>query len=149
MKKQFVQPTFDNVLVKKDEAVKEIGGIIVPDHSQEKPAEGVIVAIGPKILSSARAISESKILFPADSEAEKRDNWLAEQQTFDLGDKVVFGKYSGIDITLDDGTPNAQTFTKLRQDEIQAVIVSFEVPDEPKESEGVAVEDLAAFAPKE
>ncbi|MEO6093123.1 MAG: co-chaperone GroES [Novosphingobium sp.] len=75
------RPLHDRVLVRRVEAEeKTAGGIIIPDNAKEKPAEGEIVAAG----SGARA-DDGKIT-PLDVQ---------------VGDKVLFGKWSGTEVKLD------------------------------------------------
>ena len=75
------RPLHDRVLVRRvEEVTKTAGGIIIPDTAQEKPSEGVIVAVG----SGVRA--EDGTVTPLDVKAK---------------DKVLFGKWSGTEITLD------------------------------------------------
>ena len=77
-----IQPLGDRVLVKALEQ-KEMkrGGIIIPDSAKEKPQEGLIVAAG-----KGKTTDDGKVL-PMDVKA---------------GDKVLYGKYSGSEIKLDD-----------------------------------------------
>ena len=75
------RPLHDRVLVRRVEAEeKTAGGIIIPDNAKEKPAEGEIVAAG----SGARA-DDGKIT-PLDVQ---------------VGDRVLFGKWSGTEVKLD------------------------------------------------
>lgn len=75
------RPLHDRVLVRRvEEVAKTPGGIIIPDSAQEKPSEGVIVAVG----SGTRA--EDGSVTPLDVKVK---------------DKVLFGKWSGTEITLD------------------------------------------------
>ena len=75
------RPLHDRVLVRRVEAEeKTLGGIIIPDTAQEKPMEGEIVAVGPG------ARGEDGSLQPLDVKA---------------GDRVLFGKWSGTEIKLD------------------------------------------------
>lgn len=116
--KQLVQPCQDRVLVSRIAAVTEIKGIIVPDQNQEKPNEGIIVAIGPCTLTSAledRRTAEDPIL----------THGLYPEQTFDLGDHILFGKYAGTEITVDE-----QVFVLLKPDEVMAKIIT--VPAGPE-----------------
>ena len=74
-------PLHDRVLVRRVESEeKTAGGLIIPDSAKEKPAEGIIVAIG----AGARDDSGARIA-PDVKE----------------GDKILFGKWSGTEITLD------------------------------------------------
>ena len=75
------RPLHDRVLVKRiKQEEKTAGGIIIPDTAQEKPSEGEIVAVG--------------------SGARREDGSIA---TLDVkaGDQVLFGKWSGTEVTVD------------------------------------------------
>ena len=92
-----VKPLQDRILVKRieeKEAVK--GGIIIPDTAKEKPMEGEVVAAGP-----------GKML--EDGKRSKMD--------IKKGDRILFGKYSGTDIRIED-----VEFVIMREDDVLAVI---------------------------
>ena len=75
------KPLHDRVLVKRvqsDEKTK--GGLIIPDTATEKPAEGEIVAVG---------------------EGARKDSGELIAPTVKAGDRVLFGKWSGTEVTLD------------------------------------------------
>lgn len=94
-----ITPLGDRVLVKpaeKEEAKKS--GIIIPDTAKEKPQEGKVVAVG-----KGKVSDEGKIL-PMDVKP---------------GDRVLYGKYSGTEIKLDD-----VDHVILHQDDILAVLGS-------------------------
>ena len=75
------RPLHDRVLVKRvEQDEKTAGGIIIPDTAQEKPMEGKIIAVG----SGVR--SEDGKLTPLDVKK---------------GNRVLFGKYSGTEVTID------------------------------------------------
>ena len=75
------KPLHDRVLVERvEQDEKSAGGIIIPDTAQEKPMEGKVIAIG----SGTR--SEDGKITPLDVKA---------------GDKVLFGKWSGTEVTID------------------------------------------------
>src|SRR6478736_5448188 len=75
------RPLHDRVVVKRIEAeAKSAGGIIIPDTAQEKPSEGEIIAVGPG------GRDEAGKLIPIDLKK---------------GDRVLFGKWSGTEIKLD------------------------------------------------
>ena len=75
------RPLHDRVLVRRvDEDTKTSGGIIIPDSAQEKPSQGIVVAVG----SGTRG-DEGK-LAPLDVKAK---------------DSVLFGKWSGSEVTID------------------------------------------------
>jgi chaperonin GroES len=93
-----VTPLHDRVLVKRleqKEAVK--GGIIIPDTAKEKPQEGEVIAVG-----AGRIEKGSRV--PLDVKA---------------GDRVLFGKYSGAEIKVDD-----EEYLILKEDEILAKLGS-------------------------
>jgi chaperonin GroES len=74
------RPLHDRVLVRRVEAEeKTAGGIIIPDSAKEKPAEGVIVAVG----TGAR--NEAGVVTPLEVKA---------------GDRVLFGKWSGTEVKV-------------------------------------------------
>ena len=89
-----ITPLHDRVLVRRiAEQEKTAGGIIIPDTAKEKPQEGEVVAVG----SGRREKGE---LIPLDVK---------------VGDRILFGKYSGSEIKLDD-----QEYLILREEEILA-----------------------------
>ena len=76
-----LKPLHDRVLVERvEQDVKSAGGIIIPDTVQEKPMEGKVIAVG----SGTRG--EDGKITPLDVKA---------------GDKVLFGKWSGTEVTID------------------------------------------------
>jgi chaperonin GroES len=92
-------PLYDRVLVKRVEEVSVTeGGIFIPETAKEKPYEGVIVATG------TGRINENGILFPLAVSA---------------GDKVLFGKYSGTEIRVDN-----EDLLIMREEEILGVLES-------------------------
>ena len=87
-------PLHDRVIVKRIEEKESVkGGIIIPDSAKEKPMEGEIIAVGP-------GKREKGELYPLDVKP---------------GDRVLFGKYSGTEIKLDD-----EEYLILREEEILA-----------------------------
>ncbi|MEO9636302.1 MAG: co-chaperone GroES [Parasphingorhabdus sp.] len=75
------RPLHDRVLVRRVEAdAKTAGGIIIPDSAQEKPAEGKVVAVGNGL---------------------KDDSGKATALDVKKGDKILFGKWSGTEVTVD------------------------------------------------
>ena len=75
------RPLHDRVVVRRIEAEeKSAGGIIIPDTAKEKPMEGEVVAVGPG------ARDETGKVQPLDVKA---------------GDRVLFGKWSGTEVKLD------------------------------------------------
>ena len=91
-----ITPLHDRVLVRRTEEKETVkGGIIIPDSAKEKPQEGEVVAVG----SGRREKGE---LIPLDVKP---------------GDRILFGKYSGNDIKVDD-----EELLILKEDEILAKI---------------------------
>ena len=77
-----VKPLQDRILVKRvDEKETVKGGIIIPDSAKEKPQEGTVIAVG------AGKLDDNGKSIPLEVKA---------------GDKVLFGKYSGNEIKIDD-----------------------------------------------
>ncbi len=97
MKGTKIRPLHDRVIVKRlpEEQVTK-GGIIIPDSAKEKPVQGEVVAVG-----------TGKLL----------DGGQVRALDLKVGDRVMFGKYSGSEIKVD-GVENLI----LREDEILAVI---------------------------
>ena len=97
MAKTKFRPLHDPVVVRRIEAdTKTAGGIIIPDSAQEKPQQGEIVAVGPG------GRDESGKLIPIDVK---------------VGDKVLFGKWSGTEVKLD-----AQELLIMKESDIMGVV---------------------------
>ncbi len=97
MSKLNIAPLADRVVVKPLEA-QEIskGGIILPDTAKEKPIEGTIVAIG---------------------KGKQSDDGKLIALTVNVGDKVLYGKYSGTEITVD-----GEDYLIMRESDIFAIV---------------------------
>ena len=97
MKKVHIDPLSDRVVVMPEDAEeKTASGIILPDTAQEKPQMGKIVAAGPgKVADSGNVV----------------------KMTVQKGDKVLYGKYSGSEVTLD-GTE----YVIMRESDILAIL---------------------------
>jgi len=92
-----VTPLHDRVLVRRLEEKETVkGGIIIPDTAKEKPQEGEVIAVG------AGRLNDKGERIPLDVKA---------------GDRVLFGKYSGTDIKIED-----EEYMILKEDEILAKI---------------------------
>jgi chaperonin GroES len=93
-----IQPLGDRVVIKPLEAeAKTKGGIVLPDTAKEKPQEGKVVAVG-----------KGKVL----------DNGTVQPPEVKVGDKVLYGKYSGSEITTKDG----EELLIMREEDILAII---------------------------
>jgi chaperonin GroES len=91
-----ITPLHDRVLVRRLEEKETVkGGIIIPDSAKEKPQEGEVIAVG-------NGRREKGELIPLDVKP---------------GDRILFGKYSGNDIKIDD-----EEYMILKEDEILAKI---------------------------
>ena len=92
-----VRPLHDRIIIKRIEEKESIkGGIIIPDSAKEKPQEGLVIAVG-----NGKKTEEGKVI-PLDVKA---------------GDRILFGKYSGTEIKLDN-----QEYLILREDEVLGVL---------------------------
>jgi chaperonin GroES len=92
-----IRPLQDRVIIKRIEEGEQIrGGIIIPDSAREKPQEGEVIAAGA---------------------GKKLDS--GERLALDVkeGDRVLFGKYAGTEVKLDD-----QDYLIMREDDILGVI---------------------------
>jgi len=89
-------PLHDRVLVRRlEEKETAKGGIIIPDTAKEKPHEGEVIAIGSGKMEKGHRV-------PLDVK---------------VGDRILFGKYTGNDIKIDD-----QEYLILREEEILAKV---------------------------
>jgi len=92
-----VKPLHDRILIKRVEEKETVkGGIIIPDSAKEKPQEGTVIAVG------AGKLDDDGKRIPLEVKA---------------GDKVLFGKYSGNEIKIDD-----VEHVILREDDILGII---------------------------
>ena len=91
-----VSPLADRVVVRAMEETEQMrGGLFIPDTAKEKPMQGEVIAVGPgRFEKDKRVPMELKV-----------------------GDKVLYGKYSGTEVTLD-GEP----FLILRESDVLAVV---------------------------
>lgn len=91
-----IRPLHDRVIVKRWEEEKTSpGGIVIPDSATEKPIKGEVVAVG-----------NGKIL----------ENGEMRALDLKVGDKILFGKYSGTEVKVDD-----DELLVMREDDIMAV----------------------------
>ena len=92
-----VRPLRDRILVTRlEEAEQRVGGIIIPDSAKEKPQQGKVVAVG------RGRVNDKGDVFPLDVK---------------VGDTVLFGKYTGTDIKID----NVE-YLILREEEVLGVV---------------------------
>ncbi|MFN7145788.1 MAG: co-chaperone GroES [Myxococcota bacterium] len=91
------RPLYDRVLVKRVTTEnKSAGGLIIPDTAKEKPQEAEVIAVG-----SGRTLEDGKI----------------RPMTLKVGDRVLFGKYTGDEIKLD-----GEEHIILREEDVLAVL---------------------------
>ena len=92
-----VKPLGDRVLIKPSEGKKQTkGGIVLPDTAKEKPQEGEIIAVG-----EGRKTDEGKLI----------------PLTVKVGNKVLYGKYSGTEIDVD-----GEEYLMVKEDDVLAII---------------------------
>ena len=92
-----LRPLADRVIVKRVEnETKTASGIVIPDTAAEKPDQGEVMAVGP-----GKKNDESK-LFPVDVK---------------VGDKILFGKYSGTTVKID-----GEELLVMREEDIMGVV---------------------------
>ncbi len=92
-----IRPLQDRIIVKRiDEEETTAGGIIIPDTAKEKPQEGKVVAVG-----------KGKI----------RDDGKLQKLAVKKGDRVLFGKFAGTEVTLD-GTEHLI----IREDDVLGIL---------------------------
>ena len=93
-----IQPLGDRVIVKPLEAEEKTkGGIVLPDTAKEKPQEGKVIAVG-----------KGKVL----------ESGTTQALEVKVGDRVLYGKYSGTEVTTKDG----EELLIMREEDILAII---------------------------
>ncbi len=91
------RPLHDRILIKRIEEEETVkGGIIIPDTAKEKPQEGEVIAVG-----NGKMSEDGKVV-PLDVKA---------------GDRILFGKYSGSEIKMDD-----EEYLILKEEEVLGVV---------------------------
>lgn len=91
------KPLGDRVLIEREEELsKTASGIIIPDTAKEKPVRGKVIAVG-------------------DGARDKDGNFIA--MTVKVGDTVVFGKWGGSDVKVDD-----KEYVVLRENDIIGIV---------------------------
>jgi len=92
-----IRPLHDRVVVKRIEESETMqGGLYIPDSAKEKPQQGEVVAVG---------------------NGKRDDSGKVNALDVQVGDRILFGKYSGSDIKL-----NGNEFLIMREDEILGVL---------------------------
>ncbi|MEL7166278.1 MAG: co-chaperone GroES [Pseudomonadota bacterium] len=92
-----LKPLHDRVLVRRTESEeKTAGGLIIPDSAKEKPSEGEIVAAGP---------------------GARKDSGELIEMAVKPGDKVLFGKWSGTEVTIE-----GEELLMMKESDIMGII---------------------------
>jgi chaperonin GroES len=92
-----IRPLYDRVVVKRVEETETMkGGLYIPDSAKEKPQEGEVVAIG---------------------KGKRLENGQLISLDVQVGDRILFGKYSGSDIKID-----GEEYMIMREDEILGIL---------------------------
>lgn len=92
-----LRPLHDRVVIKRLEEERTTpGGIVIPDSASEKPIKGEVVAVGP---------------------GKRSDDGKVQAPDVKVGDKVLFGKYSGTEVKVDN-----DELVVMREDDVMAVL---------------------------
>ena len=92
-----IRPLHDRVVVKREaEEKKSPGGIVIPDTASEKPTFGKVIAVG-----------KGKLL----------DDGQTRTLDVKVGDRVLFGKYSGTEVKVDN-----EDLIVMREDDVMAIV---------------------------
>ena len=93
-----IRPLYDRIVVKRiDQQEQMQGGLYIPDTAKEKPQEGEVVAVG-----KGKRLEDGKVV----------------ALDVKVGDRILFGKYSGSDIKLD-----SEEYLIMREDEVLGILV--------------------------
>ena len=92
-----IRPLHDRVVIRRtEEERKTPGGIVIPDNAQEKPIQGEVIAVG---------------------HGKPLDNGQVRPMDVKVGDRVLFGKYSGSEVKIE-----GQEVLVMREEDIMAVL---------------------------
>ena len=92
-----IRPLYDRIVVKRlEEQETKVGGLFIPDTAKEKPQEAEVMAVG-----KGKRLEDGKLI-PLDVK---------------VGDRILFGKYSGSDIKID-----GQEYLIIREDEVLGIL---------------------------
>jgi chaperonin GroES len=92
-----IRPLYDRIVIKRIEEKEVVqGGIIIPDSAKEKPQEGEVVAVG---------------------QGKRLENGTVVALDVKVGDRILFGKYSGSEIKLD-----GEEYVIMREDEVLGIL---------------------------
>lgn len=93
-----LRPLYDRILIERLEEEITKGGIVIPDNAKEKPCRGIIIAVGTGKLSKDGTVRPLAVK---------------------VGDTVLFGKYSGTEVKIDD-----KELVVMREEDIMGIIES-------------------------
>jgi chaperonin GroES len=92
-----IRPLYDRIVVKRIEEKEQMqGGIIIPDTAKEKPQEGEVAAVG---------------------QGKRLDSGKVVALDVKVGDRILFGKYSGNEIKID-----GEEYVIMREDEVLGIL---------------------------
>jgi chaperonin GroES len=92
-----IRPLYDRIVVKRMEETERMqGGLHIPDSAKEKPQEGEVLAVG-----KGKRLEDGKLV----------------SLDVQVGDRILFGKYSGSEITLD-----GQEYLIMREDDVLGIL---------------------------
>lgn len=92
-----IRPLYDRIVVQRIEEKETVrGGIIIPDSAKEKPQEGKVIAVG-----KGKLLEDGKVM----------------RLDVQVGQRILFGKYSGNDIKLD-----GEEYLLMREDEVLGIL---------------------------
>jgi chaperonin GroES len=92
-----IRPLYDRIVVKRIETTEQMhGGLYIPDSAKEKPQEGEVLAVG-----KGKRLEDGKVI----------------SLDVQVGDRILFGKYSGSDIKLD-----GEEVLIMREDEVLGIL---------------------------
>jgi chaperonin GroES len=94
-----IRPLYDRIVVKRIEEKEQMqGGLYIPDTAKEKPQEGEVAAVG-----KGKRLEDGKVV----------------ALDVQVGDRILFGKYSGSEIKLD-----GEEYLIMREDEVLGILDS-------------------------
>jgi chaperonin GroES len=92
-----IRPLYDRIVVKRVETEEQMhGGLYIPDSAKEKPQEGEVLAVG---------------------KGKRKDDGALIALDVQVGDRILFGKYSGSDIKID-----GEEVLIMREDEVLGIL---------------------------
>jgi chaperonin GroES len=92
-----IRPLYDRIVVKRiEQQEQKQGSLYIPDSAKEKPQEGEVVAVG-----KGKRLEDGKVI----------------ALDVEVGDRILFGKYSGSDIKMD-----GEEYMIMREDEVLGIL---------------------------